>query len=111
MTETEVRDALRDVIDPELGINIVDLGLVYEVAIDGARVRIVMTMTSPACPLGDYLKALVDTRIKGQLGADDVEIAFVWTPPWQPDMMSEAARRQLGWDPGPRGPATTGEDS
>lgn len=98
MTETAVREALRQVIDPELGINIVDLGLVYGVDIDEShsRVRVVMTMTSPACPLGDYLKDLVDSTVKWQVpDVQEVEIALVWEPPWNPDMMSAEARRQL----------------
>ena len=96
ITETAIRDALRQVIDPELGINIVDLGLVYAIEIDGARVRVVMTMTSPACPLGDYLKDLVDSTVKWRVReVEDVEIALVWEPPWNPDMMSDEAKQQL----------------
>jgi metal-sulfur cluster biosynthetic enzyme len=98
ITETAVRDALRQVIDPELGINIVDMGLVYRVDIDDSlpRVRIVMTMTSPACPLGDYLKDLVDSMVKWRIpDVQEVEIALVWEPPWNPDMMSADAKRQL----------------
>lgn len=63
MTEAIIREALRHVVDPELGINIIDLGLVYRIEIQDTRVRVVMTMTSRACPLGDYLKALVDSTI------------------------------------------------
>jgi metal-sulfur cluster biosynthetic enzyme len=97
ITETGIREALRQVIDPELGINIVDLGLVYGVEIDGARVRVVMTMTSPACPLGDYLKDLVDSTVKWRVrDVEDVEIVLVWEPPWNPDMMSDDAKQQLG---------------
>ena len=96
ITEATVRAALRNVIDPELGINIVDLGLVYGVEIDGSHVRVVMTMTTPACPLGDYLKDLVDSTVKrGVPGVQEVEIALVWEPPWDPEMMSEDAKRQL----------------
>ena len=96
ITETAIRDALRQVIDPELGINIVDLGLVYAIEIDGARVRVVMTMTSPACPLGDYLKDLVDSTVKWRVReVEDVDIVLVWEPPWNPDMMSDEARQQL----------------
>ena len=96
VTETAIREALRQVIDPELGINIVDLGLVYAVEIDGACVRLVMTMTSPACPLGDYLKDLVDSTVKWRVReVEDIEIVLVWEPPWHPDMMSDAAKEQL----------------
>jgi metal-sulfur cluster biosynthetic enzyme len=65
MTEAEVRDLLRDVIDPELGINIVDLGLVYGIQIVGREVRITMTMTTPACPLRDYIQDLVESMSAG----------------------------------------------
>jgi metal-sulfur cluster biosynthetic enzyme len=97
ITEPAVRDALGRVIDPELGINIVDLGLVYGVDIDDdSRVRVVMTMTSPACPLGDYLTDLVDSTVKWRLPeVKDVQVCLVWEPPWSPDMMSAGARRQL----------------
>ena len=96
ITETAVREALRRVIDPELGINIVDLGLVYAVEIEGARVRVVMTMTSPACPLGDYLKDLVDSTVKWRVPeVEDVEIVLVMEPEWNPDMMSDEAKQQL----------------
>ncbi len=96
MTEAQVREALGEVIDPELGVNIVDLGLVYGVEIDDRRVRVVMTMTSPACPLGDYLKDLADSSIRRRVpGVRDVEVVLVWEPAWHPDRMSDAARRQL----------------
>src|SRR5215212_4362455 len=67
MTETDVRAALRDVLDPELGINIVDLGLVYGIDITGGNVRITMTMTTPACPLRDYLQDLVASTVTSRL--------------------------------------------
>lgn len=96
MTETEIRDALRGVIDPELGVNIVDLGLVYGVEIDGGRVRVAMTMTTPACPLGDYLRDLVESGIQQRVaGVERVDVDLVWDPPWNPDMMSDAARRRI----------------
>ena len=96
MTETDVRDALREVIDPEIGINIVDLGLVYGVQVERDAVRITMTMTSPACPLRDYLQDLVESTISSRLpDVRSVEVEIVSDPPWTNEMMSEAARRQL----------------
>jgi metal-sulfur cluster biosynthetic enzyme len=96
-TEPDIREALRQVLDPEIGVNIVDLGLVYRIEIDGARVRIAMTMTSPACPLAEYLKELVTSAIRDRIpDVTDVEIVVEWEPPWDPDMMSDEARRQLG---------------
>jgi metal-sulfur cluster biosynthetic enzyme len=96
-TESDIREALRQVLDPEIGVNIVDLGLVYRIEVDGARVRVAMTMTSPACPLADYLKDLVTAAIRERVpDVADVDIVVQWEPPWDPDMMSDAARRQLG---------------
>lgn len=96
MTEAAVLDALRRVVDPELGINLVDLGLVYGVHVDGPRARITMTMTSPACPLGRYLTDLVDSTVKGLVpGIEEVAVDLVWEPRWGPDRISDEARRQL----------------
>lgn len=96
MTESDVREALHDVIDPELGVNIVDLGLVYRVEIDGDSARITMTMTSPACPLRDYLQDLVESAVTSRVpDAQSVIVDIVTEPPWTEDLMSDAARRQL----------------
>ncbi len=91
-----MRHALRRVIDPELGINVLDLGLVYGVEINDARVRVVMTMTSPACPLGDYLKDSVAAAIEAEVGGHrEVEVVLVFDPPWTPDMITDEGRRGL----------------
>lgn len=97
MTAAEVRVALHDVIDPELGINIVDLGLVRGVDVDGAHVRVTMIMTTPACPLREYLQDLVESTVASRVpGAQRVVVEIAEEPAWAADMMSEAARRQLG---------------
>jgi len=97
MTETDVRDALREVIDPELGINIVDLGLVYGIDVAGGSVRITMSMTTPACPLRDYIQDLVESTVTSRLSeVDKVTVDIVSDPPWTEDLMSDAARQQLG---------------
>ena len=97
LTEADVREALREVIDPELGVNIVDLGLVYRVDVDDDVARITMTMTSPACPLRDYLQDLVESAVTALVAdAQRVIVEIVTEPPWTADLMSEAARRQLG---------------
>ena len=91
-----LRDALRSVIDPEVGMNIVDLGLVYRLAIEDGMVVIEMTMTSPACPLGDLILEDVEEVLRGNLPADTpVDLRLVWEPPWSPDRMSDAARRHF----------------
>jgi metal-sulfur cluster biosynthetic enzyme len=95
--DTDIREALRHVVDPEIGVNIVDLGLVYRIDVEGGHARIAMTMTSPTCPLADYLKDLVTSAIRQHVpNVADVHITLEWEPPWDPDMMSDEARRQLG---------------
>ena len=96
MTEASVREALREVIDPELGVNIVDLGLVYRVDVDDHSAIVTMTMTSPACPLRDYLQDLVESSVTSRVpDAQRVIVEIVTEPPWTEEMMSDAARRQL----------------
>ena len=96
-TDADIREALHHVVDPEIGVNIVDLGLVYRIEVEGRRARITMTMTSATCPLGDYLKDLVTAAIRRHVpDVVDVDINLEWEPPWDPDMMSDEARRQLG---------------
>jgi metal-sulfur cluster biosynthetic enzyme len=94
-----LRDLLRDVIDPEIGINIVDLGLLYDIRLsaDGmAAVR--MTLTTPGCPLGGYLTDAIHDTLQDIPGVTGVDVRIVWDPPWDPDqMMSDWAKDQLGW--------------
>ena len=95
----QIRDALRRVADPEVGANIVDLGLVYRIEFTGADLLIEMTMTSPACPMGEMIIDDAYAELDRILPADcQPEIKLVWEPPWAPSMMSEKCRRSLGWD-------------
>jgi metal-sulfur cluster biosynthetic enzyme len=94
----EVLATLRHIIDPEIGINVVDLGLVYEVRRQDGHVHVVMTMTTAACPLGESITEEVRTAIRQHVrDVTSVSVDLVWEPPWQPSMMSETAREQLGW--------------
>ncbi len=96
--EQQVRDALHTVIDPEVGVNIVDLGLVYGVAINDRNVRVTMTMTTPACPLGDHIKREVQSSIFDRCpGTQRVEVEIVWEPRWSSDKISPAGKQALGW--------------
>lgn len=99
--QDEVREALRYVIDPEVGVNIVDLGLVYAIDVGPAALHIELTMTSPACPMGqmilDEVHEVVDALTPAGMA---VEVELVWEPPWEPAMMNDAARRVLGWPDG-----------
>ncbi len=89
---------LRQVIDPEVGMNIVDLGLVYRVAVAADAVAIDMTMTSPACPMGDMMVDEVKTVVAAIVPAGvRIEVQLVWSPPWEPSRMSEAARKHFQW--------------
>lgn len=93
-----IRSILRQVIDPEAGLNIVDLGLVYRVEATPERVLIEMTMTSPACPLGQMITDQVAAALAQALPKACVpEVRLVWEPPWQSSMMSEAGKRHFGW--------------
>ena len=93
----EVVALLRDVYDPEIPVNIYELGLVYEVRVDeSGGVGIVMTLTSPMCPVAEILPQEIETRTREIEGVREVEIDLVWDPPWEPDMLSEAARLELG---------------
>jgi metal-sulfur cluster biosynthetic enzyme len=92
-----VLDALRGVIDPELGLDVVELGLVYGVTALDAKVLVELTMTTPACPLGEYLVDEARSRIRALPGIDEVSVQLVWDPPWTPERMTESARATLGW--------------
>lgn len=91
-TAETVSAALLDVIDPELGYNIVDLGLIYGVAIDGGTVDISMTMTTPGCPAQDYIVSGVERRLALEDGITGIFVDVVWDPPWSPGKMSPAAK-------------------
>lgn len=104
ITERQVRERLKKVIDPELNINIVDLGLVYKVKVKKLKGRsevyILMTLTTPGCPLAGMFDALVKHALKKLPGVDvekDVKIELTFDPPWTTDMMSEQAKAELGF--------------
>ena len=93
-TDDAVIEAMKDVVDPELGINVVDLGLVYSVSVDDANIATVdMTLTSAACPLTDVIED--QTRSALSSVVDDFRINWVWMPPWGPDKITDDGREQL----------------
>lgn len=97
---TVVREVLHGVIDPEVGINIVDLGLVYDITVSEDDVRVTMTLTTPGCPLHETITDAVDTSIRYFVpDVESVTVDLVWDPPWSPHMISEAGRQALGWQP------------
>ena len=93
----DVNDALANVIDPELGLDFVELGLIYEVEVDGANVHVTFTLTSPGCPIGPQVTDQIKEFVGELDGVDDVNASMTFSPPWTPDMMSEDAKFALGY--------------
>jgi metal-sulfur cluster biosynthetic enzyme len=94
VSEDDLTEALRDVVDPELGINVVDLGLVYGVSVDDANIATIdMTLTSAACPLTDVIEDQTRSALEGLVA--DFRINWVWMPPWGPDKITDDGREQL----------------
>jgi metal-sulfur cluster biosynthetic enzyme len=96
LTEDQVRLALRKVKDPELNLNIIDLGLVYGIRVDGDRVAIDMTLTSPACPAGPQIMTDAERMVKGLPGVGEVTVNLVWTPFWSPELIEPRVRAYMG---------------
>ena len=93
----ELWGRLRRVIDPEIGINIVDLSLVYDLSVDDAAIVVTMMMTTPACPLGPYLEEAVEGVLGDVAGARLVEVHITFEPPWTPEAITPQGRAELGW--------------
>ena len=89
-------EALRSVIDPELGHNIVDLGLVYEAQVEDGRAAILLTTTVPGCPATDFIRQAAEARAAEVPGITTVAVTMTWEPPWSPDRMTNDAKTQLG---------------
>ena len=99
-TEKDVRESLKNVIDPELDINIVDLGLIYEIEVDDGHVDILMTLTTPGCPLHGVFDEMVRQEVGGVEGVNEVDVELTFEPRWNPDKMSDEAKDELGNIPG-----------
>ena len=96
-TRDDIREGLKTVYDPEIGVNVVDLGLVYDADIaENGDVLVTMTLTSLGCPLGPVIVQEVTNALKDLPGIGEVDVKLVWSPPWSPDMMSEEAKDELG---------------
>jgi metal-sulfur cluster biosynthetic enzyme len=99
MNEELVRNALRSVLDPEIGVNIVDLGLIYQAGIEDQDIWIEMTMTTPTCPLHSVIERNIIKTLETKFPeAERIKVELVWDPPWKPEMMSQNARQVLGWN-------------
>lgn len=97
ITADQARIALRRVKDPELNLNIVDLGLVYDVAVDGTVVRIDMSLTSPGCPSGPEIMGEAEQQLRTIPGVSDVVVNLIWSPPWTPDRIEPRVRAYMGF--------------
>ncbi len=96
-TVDEVTDALREVIDPELGLDFVELGLIYEVTVDSGAVHVTYTLTTPGCPIGPQVSEQIDEFVSELDGVQDVQSTLTFTPPWTPELMSDDAKFALGF--------------
>ncbi|MFB0545540.1 MAG: metal-sulfur cluster assembly factor [Anaerolineae bacterium] len=96
VTKEDVLNALREVYDPELPLNVVDLGLIYGVEVEGGKVHVRMTMTIPGCPMHSFMTQEAHHRIASLEGVEEVNIELVWEPRWTPERMSDEAKRKLG---------------
>jgi metal-sulfur cluster biosynthetic enzyme len=96
-SEQDVMNALKECKDPELPVNIVDLGLIYGVNVKGGKITVEMTLTVRGCPLVNLISENVKMKLLPLDGVDEVEVKIVWDPPWTPDRMSEDTKRMLGW--------------
>ena len=98
VTEETVMDALKTVDDPELMLPLVELGLIYGVDIQGNDLAVTMTLTTPACPMNQYIGAQVEEALREQVpDIQNIGVNIVWSPPWNPNMMSEDAKMELGF--------------
>ncbi|OGQ80153.1 MAG: aromatic ring hydroxylase [Deltaproteobacteria bacterium RIFCSPLOWO2_12_FULL_60_19] len=95
-TKEEVYEALHECYDPEIPVNIVDLGLIYDVQVDGAKVAVKMTLTAPGCGMGGIISGQARNKILELDGVEDATVDLVWDPPWEPGMMSAEAKQKLG---------------
>jgi len=96
-TKEEVVDALRAVEDPELGMDIVELGLLYDVEVEGPKVKVIHTLTSMGCPVGPMIQENIDQIARSMPEVEDVEVELTWDPPWSPEKMSDDAKFILGF--------------
>jgi len=97
-SRNQVIDLLGTIIDPELGIDIVQLGLVYSVSVFDGNIEVLMTLTTPTCPMGNYLVNEVNGVLQRRFGSCcSVDVKLVWEPQWKPEMMSDKAKTFLGW--------------
>lgn len=97
MVEDKIREALKEIIDPELGVSIVDLGLIYDVRYENGEAEVEMTLTSPGCPLAPIIDRKVKEAIRGIKEVKKLTVELVWDPPWSRDLMSDELKAEYGF--------------
>jgi metal-sulfur cluster biosynthetic enzyme len=98
ITQDEIYEVLRECYDPEIPVDIVELGLVYGVEVEGNSVNVIMTLTSPGCQMSSMIRENIEDKLLGLPDCEQANVEIVWDPPWTPHMMSEAARKKLDLD-------------
>ena len=98
VTVDEVKEALRDVYDPEIPVNVLDLGLIYDIQVGEGQVYVQMTLTAPGCGMGPYIAQNAEWRISEVEGVDNVEVEMGFDPPWNPEMITEDGKKLIGID-------------
>ena len=96
VTMEDIMKALKECYDPEIPVNVWDLGLIYDVAVDGDKVHVKMTLTAPGCPMHSFISREVKEKLQSVSGVKEATVEVVWDPPWSPDKMSPEAKAQLG---------------
>ena len=96
ITKEDVLNALREVYDPEIPLNVVDLGMIYDASINGKKISVLMTLTSPMCPMGSYIQMLVEQALEKSFKGYELEIKLTFDPPWTPDRINVEKRKDLG---------------
>ena len=96
VTMEEIVKALKECYDPEIPVNVWDLGLIYDVNVDGDKVRVKMTLTAPGCPMHTFISEEVKNKLRSISGVKEATVEVVWDPPWNPDRMSKEAKLHLG---------------
>ena len=98
LTQENIIEALRDVFDPEIPVNVYDLGLIYDIKIGEGNVYVQMTLTAPGCGMGPYIAQQAESRIAEVEGVEDVEVEMVFDPPWTPEQITDEGKKLLGLD-------------
>ena len=98
LTPEVVKDALRNVFDPEIPVNVLDLGLIYDVQVNEGNIYVLMTLTAPGCGMGPMIAQQAEWAISEIDGVEDVEVEMVFDPPWSPDLITEDGKKLLGLD-------------